>query len=307
MKDNYYNNIKNLIERDIIEQTKYQIKSNNHRLMTYHKIGKELVDAEKDVKNKYGAKIVKRYAERLKKEFGTTYSVRNLELMRQFYLTFPKANPLGSQLSWTHFKILLPIKNENKRNHYINTCIEHSLSKRALIELIKNESYERLVKKGNIKLKHLDNKAINPEILDMIKDPILISLNNSFNKLTEKIIKQLIIDQLEKFMIEAGYGFAFMGSERAIKLNGKTHFVDLVFFNVELNCYVVFELKIRELRKTDISQLEFYVNYYDADIKKSHHNPTIGVTITKRIDKDIVKYTSKPNIEHITYKIIEKV
>lgn len=305
MKDNYYKNIKNLIERDIIEQTKYQIKSNSHRLITYHKIGKELVYAEKDTKNKYGAKIVQNYAQTLKVQYGSGYSYRNLWFMRQFYLTFPKVKPLVSQLSWSHFLILLPIKNENKRNYYINLCIEHNLSRRKLRELVQSNAYERLVKKDSIKIKYLEDIESKPDILTMIKDPILISINRSFDKLTEKLIKELIIEQLEKFMIESGTGFAFMGSEKPIKLSGKTHYVDLVFFNVKLNCYVIFEVKLNELKKSDISQLEFYIRYYDDALKESHHSPTIGVTITKRVDEDIVKYTSRPNIEHITYKLTE--
>lgn len=178
------------------------------------------------------------------------------------------------------------------------------MSKRKLIEQIKSNAYERLVKKDSIKLKYLNNNASESDILDMIKDPVLIILNKSYDKLTEKVIKELIIEQLEKFMIEAGTGFAFMGSEKSIKLNGKTHKVDLVFFNVELNCYVIFELKVGDLKKSDISQLEFYINYYDADIKKPYHNPTIGITISKKVDQDMVKYLDKPNIKHTIYKIL---
>ena len=315
MQDKHYDNIKNLIERDIIEQTKHQIKSNFHKLMTYYKIGEELIEAEKDVENKYGAGIVKSFAKKLTKQYGTGYNTSNLKRMRQFYLAFPKVNTLYSQtrkgatawhqLSWSHFKILLPIKDENKRNYYLNEAIKHCMGVHKLREYMKSNAYERLVDKEDIKLTYLEetNELKEPDITDMIKKPILISLNKSIDKLTEKILKELLIEELEKFMVEAGHGFAYMGSERPIRLDGKIHYVDLVFFNVELNCYVIFEIKLNELKKTDIGQIEFYVKYYDADVKKPFHNPTIGVTITKRVDPDIEKYNPKDNIKHTTYKL----
>jgi len=306
MKDSYLTNIKNLIERNIIEQTKHQIKSNSHKLMTYHNIGKELVEAEKDVENKYGAGIVKNYAKKLKEEYGSGFDTKNLHRMRQFYLYYPKVVTL-SRLSWSHLITVFPIKDENKRNYYLNSAIEHCMGVRKLREYIKSNAYERLIDKENINLKYLEDQSefVEPDIMSMIKNPILISLNKSVDKLSEKIIKELVLEQMEKFMIEAGVGFAFMGSEKPIKLDGKNHYVDLVFFNVKLNCYVIMELKLNDLKKADIGQIEFYVRYYDDVMREAHHNPTIGITISKSIDPNLDKYTSKPNVKHTTYQLLE--
>lgn len=114
-----------------------------------------------------------------------------------------------------------------------------------------------------------------------------------------------MIHQIEKTMLELGQGFAFVGSEKPIKLNNKIHRPDLIFFNIELNCYVIFELKLKELKKTDIGQIEFYIKFYDSEIKKDFHNSTIGITISKRIDDNLIKYNTKDNIKHTTYEVID--
>jgi len=327
--DKYYTNIKDLIERDVVEQTKHQIRSNNHKVMTYHQIGRELVEAESDVENKYGARIIKKYAIDLKEKYGPGYSESNLKKMRKFYLLFPDIIPsvevysqnssptanqsnslnksiVSNRLSYSHFAEVLFLDDENERNYYLNLVVEHNLSRDKLRKQIKSDAYNRLAKKGDIKPKYLCEKIDDvPNIMDMIKNPILIGLNDNLNKINERIIKELIIEQIEKFMLEAGYGFAFVGSEVPIRLDGKIHKPDLVFFNIELNCYVIVELKLEDLKKSDIGQIEFYINYYDADVKKPFHNPTIGVTISKRIDANIEKYNYKPNIKHATYELVE--
>jgi len=216
-------------------------------------------------------------------------------------------NTLYSQLSWSHFKVVLPIKDENKRNYYLNEAIEHCMGVHKLRKYIKSNAYERLVDKENIQLKYLKETSNfnQPDIISMIKNPIYVSLNKSVDKLTEKVLKELLLEQIEYFMLEAGTGFAFVGSEKPIKLDGKTHYVDLVFFNYIYNCFVIIELKLNDLKKADIGQIEFYVNYYDDVKKELFHNPTIGITISNAIDKDLDKYTSKPNIKHTTYELIE--
>ena len=210
-------------------------------------------------------------------------------------------------MSWSHFKELLPIKEQSKRNYYINSIVEHNFSVRELRDYIKSNAYERLINKDNIKLKYIDEKkSENLDILDMIKNPILITINKSIDRITEKALKQFILEQLEITMRELGVGFALVGSEVPIKLNNKVYRPDLVFFNYELDCFVILELKLNELKKEDISQIEFYINYYDKDIKKSKHNPTIGITISKRIDNNVINYIKKDNIKHTTYELVEK-
>ena len=224
-----------------------------------------------------------------------------------FYLYFKKGGLLSHKLSWTHYRILLPIKSESKRNYYINLVIDNNLGVRDLRKEIKNNSYERLIgDKENIKLKYTNenyDKEIN--ILDMIKDPILISIGNKkIDKLNEKALKRYILENIEKVLLELGVGFSFVGSEKKIKVGNNYRFIDLVFFNYELNCFVLIELKINKLDIRDIGQLEFYVRYYDDNIKKDFHNTTIGIIICKKNDKNISKYNNH-NIVVSSYKLLK--
>ena len=305
--DKYLNNIKTLIEDNIVEIRKQQISVNNHTLITYFNIGKLLVEAQGGKRRaKYGDKLIKEYSIILTKEYGKGYDISNLKRMRDLYLCFEKGGTVCHLLSWSHYRYILPIKNESKRNYYINLSIENRLSVRELIKEIKNNSYERLIgDKDNIKLKYTnDNNTNNLTILDMIKDPILISIGNkNLDKLTEKALKKYILESIEKVLLELGCGFSFVGSEKRIKVGNNYRFIDLVFFNIELNCYVLLELKINKLDIKDIGQLEFYVKYYDTEIKKDFHNMTIGIIICKRNDPDISKYNSY-NIFVSSYELI---
>ena len=218
--DKHFKNIKQLIENNLIEIKKQEISVNYHTLITYYNIGKLLIEAQGGEKRaKYGESLIKEYSLLLEKEYGTKYKRTNLMLMRQLYLTFPKVHALRGQLNWTTLKLLLPIKNDSKRNYYINSCIEHNFSSRQLRDYIKSNAYERLVNKDNIKLKYIDNKNNEThDILDMIKDPILIMINKSIDKITEKALKKFMLEQIEKIMLEFGTGFAFVGSEKSIKI-----------------------------------------------------------------------------------------
>ena len=154
-------------------------------------------------------------------------------------------------------------------------------------------------------MKYFDaEKDNNLSILDMIKDPILIKIDETIDKITERALKLYMIETIEKTMRELGIGMAYMGSEIPIRINNKIMRPDLVFFNVKLNCYVIFELKLKDLKINDISQIEFYIHYYDSEIKEHFHNSTIGITISKRIDDSVIKYVTKPNIKNTTYKIV---
>ena len=306
--DKYYNNIKELIENNLVEVKKNEISSNYHTLLTYHNIGKEIVEAQEGEKRaKYGDNLIKQYSKLLEREYGTRYGRTNLMLMRQLYLSFPKVHTLYGQLSWSIYKELLPIKNESKRNYYINSIIEHNFSVRQLREYMKSNAYERLLKKDDIKLKYIDNTEEQEiDILDMIKSPILISINKSLEKITEKALKQFMLEQIEKTMLELGVGFAYVGTEVPIKINNKILRPDIVFFNIELNCYVILELKLNELTIQDIGQIEFYIRFYDKDRKKPFHNSTIGITISKNRNEELIDYQTKENIKHIEYELVNK-
>ena len=304
--DKYYNNIKVLIENNIIEVKKQEISVNNHTLMTYFNVGKLLVGAQgRETRAKYGNGLIKRYSNKLTLEYGKGYDYTNLSRMRDLYLCFQKVGTVCQQLSWSHYRRILPIKNDSKRNYYINLVIENRLSVRQLINEIKNNSYERLIgDKDNIELKYINDNSKQMTILDMIKDPILISIGNTkVDRLTEKALKCYILDNIEKILLELGVGFSFVGSEKKIKVGDSYRYIDLVFFNYKLNCFVLIELKINKLDIKDIGQLEFYVRYYNDEIKEDFHNTTIGIIVCKKNDKSISKYGDS-NIYVSSYELV---
>lgn len=276
---NYYKKIENLIEQKEINKKVRELKDNSETLMTYWNIGKLLVQAQGGEKRaKYGNELIKKWSINLVKKYGKGYDYSNLSRFRQFYLCFPILGTVCQELSWSHYRFILTIKNKNKRNYYINEILRKNLSVRELQNEIKNKSYERLSYKDkeNIKLITENNEA-NLTIEDMIKDPIIIKTNKNLNKLNEKVIHRYIIDMLENKFLELGMGFSLCGHEYKIKINNKTFKLDLLFFNIELDAYVVVEVKSREVHPKDIGQLEFYTNYIDKNLKKEKHNKTIGI------------------------------
>ena len=248
-------------------------------------------------RSKYGDGLIKKWSEELTRLYGKGYTYTNLARMRQFYLVFENIAPLAQQLTWTNISILLAIKEENKRNYYINMCIKQNLSKRKLIDMIKSDAYERLsyADKENIKL-ITENKSCS--IKDNLKNPIYIKVDKGIERLNEKLLKSYILDQLEKFFIELGVGYSFVGSE--YKLGNS--YCDLLLFNYEYLCFVVVELKIRKIRSQDIGQINYYMNYIDVNMKKDILNNTIGIIVTKESDRLVISYCSNPNIYNVTYK-----
>ena len=299
----YYLEIKELIESYEINHRVRALQDNSEKLLMNWNIGRLLVEAQGGNKRaKYGDDLINNWGKNLSEIYGKNYSRRNLMLYRKFYLLYTKVNTLCTQLNWSHYRYLLSIKNENERNYYINQVILNDLSVRELRELIKSKAYDRLsyADKENIKIIG-DNTTLTIE--DMIKDPILIKTNEKIDKLDEKALHKYIINMLENKFLELGVGFALIGHEYKIKENNHTFKIDLLFFNVELNSYVVIELKIRESKPQDIGQLEFYVHLVDKHLKKTNHNKTIGLLIVKKKDKYILEYTTNKDIFITTYKI----
>ena len=215
-----------------------------------------------------------------------------------FYRTF-------YSLFQTHYRYLLSIKNESERNYYINQVILNHLSVRELREMIKNKTYDRLsyADKENIEL-ITDSSNTHLTIEDMIKDPILIKLGSKEKKLDEKALHKYIIGMLETRFLELGTGFTLAGHEYKIQISNHTYKIDLLFFNVNLNCYVVVELKTREYHPKDIGQLQFSVDYINENVKLSNHHPTIGLLIVKKKDKYVIEYVTNEDIYVTTYKLV---
>ena len=294
---NYLNDIKELIEKDIVLKKKHRLIEENSILNTYFEIGRLIVEAQGgEDRAKYGNGLIKQWSMELTNLYGRGYDISNLKRMRQLYLTFEKGATMWHQLSWSHLKYILSIRDRNKRNYYINISIKQNLSVRQLQEKIKNKEYERLEYKDNIELMNEDNEITKK---DIIKNPILIKSNENMDKLSEKALKHFILEKIEEFLLELGYGFTFVGSE--YKLG--SYKCDLLFFNYELNSFVVIELKIRKLKPIDIGQIKYYMNYVDKNIKKDYMNATIGIILCKEDNQIVVKYITDERVLYTTYKL----
>ena len=224
--------------------------------------------------------------------------------MRMFYIQFPIWAAVRPELTWTHYRTLLSIKNPNERNYYINTIILNNLSSRELQKEIKNKSFDRLsyADKEHIELIS-DTNNTTLSIKDMIKDPIILKADKNIDKIDELAIHKHIISLLEDKFLELGTGFTLAGHEYKIHIDNKTYKIDLLFFNYKLNAFVVVEVKTRKIKHTDIGQLQFYVNYVEDNIKDKNHNKTIGLLIVKEKDNYIIKYTTSNDILVTTYDL----
>lgn len=300
----YYNQIKNLIDTYEVNTRLRLMQDNSEKLKTNWNVGKLLVEAQGgENRAKYGDNLIKKWSKKLSEVYGNKYGYTNLSNMRQFYILFPILRTVCEELSWSHYRYLLPVKNENERNYYINQVILNHLSVRELREMIKSKAYERLsyADKENIEL---INNNTSLTIQDMVKDPILIKVNRQIEKLDEKVLHKYIISMLEERFLELGTGFALIGHEYKIHIDNHTFKIDLLFFNVNLNCYVVVELKVKEYHPKDIGQLKFYVDYIDKNIKLSTHNKTNGLLIVKKKNKYVIEYVTNEDIYVTTYELV---
>ena len=287
---NYYNEIKNeLINNEVYKRVKDYSKNRNE-LSTYYNVGKLLSEAGKH----YGEGIIKEYSRKLTVEIGSGYGISNLKRMRQFYLIVEKGVALPHQLSWSHILAILPINNINEINYYISISIEQNLSYRQLREKIKSKEYQRLDDKTKLKLINKEEIVVS----DFIKNPIIIRNKYNVDKehITEKILQKLILEDIENFLLELGDGFSFIKSEYKIKIGNTYNYIDLLLFNYIYNCFVVIELKVTELKKEHIGQIQIYMNYVDKNIKTINQDKTIGVIICKKDNGYYIEYSSDNRI-----------
>ena len=274
-------------------------------MQAYWNIGRLIVEAQGGKRASYGDDLIKKWSYMLSSKYGNKYGKTNLKNMRQFYVLFPKSRTLCDKLLWSHYRYLLPIKNENERNYYINQVILNNLSVRELRNEIKNKAFNRLSYADKENIKIINNKDYNLTIEDMIKDPILIKTNKEINKLNEKALHKYIIEMLEHKFLELGTGFTLAGHEYKINVEGHSYRLDLLFFNVKLNCYVVVELKIKSVQYKDIEQVVFYTKLVDKYVKENSNNKTIGVIIVREYDTFMIKYTTSRDIIMTTYKMLK--
>ena len=300
---NYYNEIKNkLIDNEVYKKVKDYSKNRND-LSTYYEVGKLLIKAQGgEERAKYGDNLIKEYSERLFNDTGRKYNITALKRIRQFYLVVEKSVPLAHQLTWSHYCELLPLKDINEINYYIKTTIEQCLSKRQLRERIRNKEYQRLDDKTKLKL--INNEEI--DIKDNIKNPIIIKNKLDIDKeiVSEKVLQNLILEDIPSFLEELGTGYSFIKNEYKIKLGERYNYIDLLLFNIEYNCYVVVELKVTELKKEHIGQIQIYMNYIDNSLRKLTQDKTIGLIICKKDNKYVIEYSSDKRILSREYELI---
>ena len=292
---NYYKKIKNeLINNEAYKKVKDYSK-NRSDLNTYYKVGKLLNDAGKS----YGEGIIKKYSDRLTKELGKGYGLSNLKNMRRFY-NIAKSQTVSDLLSWSHYVELLKIDDINKINYYIRITEEQNLSVRKLRERIKSSEYERL--DDNTKEKLINKEEINAG--DLIKDPILIRNKFDTSKISEKMLLETIMDNLEEFLSEFGDGYSFIKSEYPIKIGDRYNYIDMLLYNIYDNCYAVIELKINEIKKEHIGQIETYMNFIDKNLRTINQSPTIGIIVCKKKNGYLFKYVTNENIYEREYELV---
>ena len=254
---NYYEEIKNkIIDNEIYCKVKDYSKERN-TVSTYFEIGRLLTEAG----GKYGDNIIEEYSKKLVVEVGKKYNSRTLRRIRQFYKKFNIENwsPLATNLKWSHYTELLSIKDKNKLLYYLTLATNNNLSRNELRNRIRSKEYERLSESAKEKL--ISNKQ--PSLPDLVKNPILIKNTNKYTEISEKVLQQIILENIDSFMQELGSGFSYIGKEYPIKIGNKYNYIDLLLFNYEYNCFVVIELKVTKLMKEHIGQIEVYMNCID--------------------------------------------
>lgn len=284
---NYYNEIRKYLLNNEV---------NKSDLDTYYKVGKMLSEAGEC----YGEGIIKKYALRLTRELGKGYTTTNLKYFRQFYI-FAKGHTLCDKLNWSHYRTLLSLNDNNEINYYVDITISNNLSVRQLRERIKAKEYERLSEETKLKLK--ENRE-NLEVKDFVKDPIIIKSKKIHENISEKVLQKLILENVSAFLEELGIGFSFIKSEYPLRLGNRYNYIDLLLFKIEYNCYVVVELKVTELKKEHIGQIQIYMNYIDKNLKKINQDKTIGIIIVRKSNKFVLEYCSDERILTREYELI---
>lgn len=290
--------------RKIIEDARGNIARaiNTEMVVAYWQIGKEIVQEEQRGKSRaeYGKRILENLAARLSDDFGRGFDDSNLWNMRKFYLTYPILDAVRRELSWTHYRILMRIEKPEARSFYEIECTNNNWSARELERQKGSLLFERLAlskdKKGIMRLARKGQEIASYE--DMIKDPYVLEFTglSPQSKLYESKLEQALIDNLSKFLLELGKGFTFVARQKRISLDGDHFYIDLVFYNTMLKCYVIIDLKVGKLVHQDIGQMQMYVNYYDREVKQSDDTPTVGLILCEDKKEAVVRYTlSKDN------------
>jgi len=285
--------------RDILENARRKVyrKANTEMLRAYWNVGREIVVEEQkgQERAKYGKGLIKDLTLRLTKEYGRGFTETNLKYMRQFYQTFENSHALRDELSWTHYRMLLKVERENARNFYMQEAINGNWSTRQLERQINSLYFDRLLIGNNKKEIMLDidteQELMHPD--NIIKDPFVLEFLdiNESNRLAESDLETALIDKLQHFILELGNGFSFVSRQYRITIGNEHYYIDLVFYNYILKCFLIIDLKVDKLTHKDIGQMDFYVRFFEDQLKQPGDNPSIGLILCTEKNRTIVKYS----------------
>ena len=274
---------------------------NTTMLHTYWKIGKMIVNVQEgEERAKYGEGVLKRLSKNLTEEFGNGFTVNNLQRMRQLFICFPNCDALRHNLSWTHYRLLIQVSNPKAREYYALEAEKGRWSTRQLERQICTQYYERLLstQRGESSItnqiaKHLPVKLEKFDPLTLVHDPYILDFVGAKEDTIwkESDLEQALISHLEDFLLELGRGFAFMGRQKRITIDGQHFYPDLVFYNVITKSYVIIDLKMDRVDYSDVGQMQLYVNYYNLEICQPDDNPTIGIILCSHKNDAVVRYT----------------
>ena len=285
--------------REILDNARHKVyrKANTEMLRAYWNVGREIVVEEQkgQERAKYGKGLIKDLSIRLTKEYGKGFTETNLKYMRQFYQTFENSHALRDELSWTHYRILLKVERENARNFYMQEAINGNWSTRQLERQINSLYFDRLLisyDKKEIML-DLDTEKEHMYPDNIIKDPFVLEFLdiNESKRLAESDLETALIDKLQHFILELGNGFSFVGRQYRITTDNEQYYIDLVFYNYILKCFLIIDIKADKLTHKDIGQMDFYVRFFEDQLKQPGDNPSIGLILCTEKNRTIVKYS----------------
>lgn len=290
---NIYENIRTTVTE---AQKKVYATVNFVMVETYWNIGKQICEAQgKNDRAEYGTGLLKYLSEKLTDEFGKGFTVTNLSYMRQFYIGFPNYHALRDELSWTHYRMLLKIEDVKARQFYLDECAKSNWSTRQLERQINSFYYQRLLSSQNQESVRTEIQKLEKgmDAKDIIRDPYVLEflgLEQTPN-LYEKDLEQGLINHLQTFLLELGRGFSFVSRQKRITFDGEHYFIDLVFYNYILKCFVIIDLKVGKLKHQDIGQMQMYVNYFTRELMNEGDNLPIGIILCADKSESVVKYT----------------
>lgn len=289
----FYNQIKEILSS---ARAKVYSAANFAMVEAYWEIGKSIVEKQGgNATAEYGAKLIEELSKQMTADFGKGFTVANLKNMRQFYLTFPNRYALRSQLSWTHYRMIMRVEDAAAREFYVDECAKANWSTRQLERQINTFSYQRLLaSRGNYDVVEDTAKKEAPKTPeDIIRDPYVLEFLGLEQSASfyESDLELALIDHLQKFLLELGRGFSFVGRQHRISFDNQHFYIDLVFYNYILKCFVLIDLKTGKLTHQDIGQMQMYVNYYTCELMNEGDNPPIGILLCADKNDSVVRYT----------------